>query len=99
MKKYDDLEAFRLWQQGRTDREIAAVFGVSRTIIQRWRDTLELPSTVSFPWLDTAQFRMVREGREFVVLPPEVVYKRIRRGCEVWAVEIRVQPGFFGKKV
>ena len=99
MKKYDDQEAFRLWQAGRTDREIAAVFGVSRTIIQRWRDTLEIPSTVSYPWLDTSRWTMARQGRDFVVLPPDVVYKQFRRGCEVWAVEIRVQPGIFGKRI
>ena len=99
VKKYDDETAFRLWQQGRIDREIAAVFGVSRTIIQRWRDTLELPSTVTYPWLNTRAWRLTRHGRDYIVLPPEVVYKQVRRGSEVWAVEIRVQPGFFGKKV
>lgn len=99
VKKYDDEEAFRLWQQGRTDREIAAVFGVSRTIIQRWRDTLELPSTVNYPWLDTSAWSLTKHGRDYIVLPPEVVYKQVRRGSEIWAVEIRVQPGFFRKLV
>lgn len=99
VKKYDDEEVFRLWQQGRTDNEIAAVFGVSRTIIQRWRDTLELPSTVLYPWINTMAWKLTRHGRDFIVLPPPVVYKLERRGCHIQAVEIRVQPGIFGKKL
>ena len=99
VKKYDDEAAFRLWQQGRTDREIAAVFGVSRTIIQRWRDALELPSTVSFPWINTQAWRLTRHGRDYIVLPPAMVYKLERAGSEVRALEIRVQPGIFGKKL
>ena len=99
VKKYDDEAAFRLWQQGRTDSEIAAVFGVSRTIIQRWRDALELPSTTLFPWINTQAWRLTRHGRDYIVLPPAMVYKLERRGCEVRALEIRVQPGIFGKRV
>ena len=56
-KKYNDLTAFLLWQEGKTDAEIASVFGVSRTIIQRWRDTMELPST-STRTIDTAKYRI-----------------------------------------
>lgn len=43
-KRYTDEDAFKLWQQGKTDAEIAHELGVSRTIIQRWRNVLELPS-------------------------------------------------------
>jgi len=99
VKRYDDREAFRLWQQGRTDNEIAAVFGVSRTIIQRWRDALELPSTVLYPWINTMAWKLTRHGRDYIVLPPAVVYKLERRGGHVQAVEIRVQPGIFRKRL
>ena len=99
VKRYSDELAFQLWQQGKTDGEIAGVFGVSRTIIQRWRDTLELPSTVLFPWIDTSRYRLVLQGKDYIVLPPEYLYKLIRRGCEVWAVQIRVQPGIFRKGI
>ena len=87
------------FREGRTDREIAAVFGVSRAIIQRWRDALELPSTVTFPWINTQAWRLTRHGRDYIVLPPAMVYKLERAGSEVRALEIRVQPGIFGKKV
>lgn len=99
VKHYNDEEAFRLWQQGRTDGEIAAVFGVSRTIIQRWRDALELPSTVLYPWINTAAWKLTRHGRDYIVLPPAVVYKLERQISEVRALEIRVQPGIFRKKL
>lgn len=56
-KKYDDARAFELWQEGKTDAEIASVFGVSRTIIQRWRDVLELPST-SKQKIDTRKYHL-----------------------------------------
>lgn len=67
-KKYDDREAFALWQAGKTDAEIASAFGVSRTIIQRWRDVLELPST-SKQAVDTKKFRLEknRDGAYIVM--------------------------------
>ena len=68
IKKYDDREAFSLWQAGKTDAEIASAFGVSRTIIQRWRDVLELPST-SKKRIDTKKFRLVKnESGAFIVI-------------------------------
>lgn len=68
VKKYDDREAFSLWQAGKTDAEIASAFGVSRTIIQRWRDVLELPST-SKKRIDTKKFRLVKnESGAFIVI-------------------------------
>lgn len=67
-KKYDDREAFALWQAGRTDAEIASAFGVSRTIIQRWRDVLELPS-IAKTKIDTKKFRLTKnESGTFIVL-------------------------------
>ena len=57
-KRYDDHRVFALWQAGKTDAEIASVVGVSRTIIQRWRDTMELPSTKKSR-VETKKYRLV----------------------------------------
>lgn len=43
-RKYTDQELFDLWKQGKTDAEIGAAVGVSRAMIQKWRDNMELPS-------------------------------------------------------
>lgn len=56
-KRYSEHRAFVLWQAGKTDAEIASVVGVSRTIIQRWRDALELPSTAKNT-VDTKKYRL-----------------------------------------
>lgn len=45
--RFDDLKAFALWQEGKSDLKIAKAIGVSRSTIQQWRTTLELPSTYS----------------------------------------------------
>ena len=58
-RKYSDKQLFRMWQAKKTDAEIARAIGVSRTIVQRWRDSLELPSTYLHKDLDTKKFRMV----------------------------------------
>lgn len=57
LKRYDDREAFKLWQEGKTDAQIASALGVSRTIIQRWRDVLELPSTHK-KMINTKKYRL-----------------------------------------
>lgn len=44
-KKYTDQQLFDLWQEGKSDAEIAACVGVSRAMIQRWRDIMEIPSS------------------------------------------------------
>lgn len=56
-KRYDDHRVFKLWQAGMSDAEIASDIGVSRTIIQRWRDTMELPSTKKSA-VDTKKYRL-----------------------------------------
>lgn len=56
-RRFTDPDAFKLWQEGNTDAQIAAKFGVSRAIIQRWRDVLELPST-SKQKVDTQKYRL-----------------------------------------
>ena len=56
-KHYSEQEVFSLWQAGKTDAEIASAVGVSRTIIQRWRDILELPSTAKNN-VDTKKYRL-----------------------------------------
>lgn len=57
-RKFQDTDAFDLWQKGYSDSQIGAALGVSRAIIQRWRDTLELPSTAD-PNTDTKKYRLV----------------------------------------
>lgn len=54
-RRFDDRDAFRLWQEGCSDAKIAACLGVSRAIIQRWRDVMELPSTKKGP-IDTSKY-------------------------------------------
>lgn len=67
-KHYKDEEAFRLWQNGNTDAEIAAACGVSRALIQKWRDTLELPSTTRTP-VDTKKYRLAQlQDGTYIVL-------------------------------
>lgn len=58
-KRYKDEDAFQLWQDGKTDAEIAKVCGVSRALIQKWRDTLELPPTTK-GLIDTKKYRLAR---------------------------------------
>lgn len=67
-RRYTDEDAFRLWQEGKNDCEIGAILGVSRQIIQRWRDTMELPSTNKQP-VDTKNYHLVRtsETEMFVI--------------------------------
>lgn len=43
-RKFADADAFTLWQQGRSDGQIAAEVGVTKSCIQAWRSRLELPS-------------------------------------------------------
>lgn len=44
-RRYTDEQLFHLWQKRYTDEQIGKSVGVSRQLIQRWRDQLELPST------------------------------------------------------
>ena len=68
-KRYRDEDAFRLWQEGKTDAEIAKECGVSRALIQKWRDTLELPSTTKEP-VDTKKYRLahLQDGTAVVLI-------------------------------
>ena len=56
-RKFDEEEAFSLWQQYMTDHEIAEALGASRGYIQEWRSQLELPSTATRP-IDTKKYRL-----------------------------------------
>ena len=58
-QKYCNRAAFALWQEGKNDMEIANALGVSRALIQRWRDTLELPSTTRHH-VDTKKYRLLQ---------------------------------------
>lgn len=70
-RRYTDQEAFQLWQEGHTDSEIARRVGVSRALIQKWRDTLELPSTTKEP-IDTKKYRLAQlQDGTVVVLKDE----------------------------
>ena len=66
-RTYSDEELFRLWQDGYTDEQIAQTVGVSRQLIQRWRDQLELPSTSKFR-INTQKYRLttLRDGTYIV---------------------------------
>lgn len=66
-RRYTDEQAFTLWQEGKNDCEIAAVLGVSRQIIQRWRDTMELPSTAKGD-IDTGKYRLVKTAKGMFVI-------------------------------
>lgn len=44
-KRYTDQQLFELWQEGKSDAEIASAVGVSRAMIQKWRDIMEVPSS------------------------------------------------------
>lgn len=58
-RRFTDDEAFALWKDGKNDFEIGASLGVSRQMIQKWRDTMELPSTAKYD-IDTDKYRMVK---------------------------------------
>lgn len=67
-KRYSEQAAFLLWQQGKTDPQIASILGVSHTIIWRWRDTLELPSHTKQS-IDTKKYRLLQaeDGTFFAI--------------------------------
>lgn len=66
-RTYSDEQLFQLWQDGYTDEQIGKTIGVSRQLIQRWRDQLELPSTSKFR-IDTQKYRLttLRDGTYIV---------------------------------
>ena len=66
-RRYTDEEAFALWKAGKNDCEIGAVLGVSRQIIQRWRDTMELPSTAKND-IDTEKYHLVKTPKGMFVI-------------------------------
>lgn len=45
-KKYTDEQLFELWQQGLTDPQIAAKVGVTKAVIFKWRDLMEVPASM-----------------------------------------------------
>lgn len=57
-RRYTDEQLFALWQQGKSDAKIGAVVGVSHTVIQRWRDEMELPSHYQ-NHVDTHNYKLV----------------------------------------
>lgn len=66
-RTYSDERLFQLWQDGYTDEQIGQTVGVSRQLIQRWRDQMELPSTSKFH-IDTQKYRLttLRDGTYIV---------------------------------
>lgn len=67
--RYTDEQIFLLWQEGKTDEQIGQAVGVSRQLIQRWRDQLELPSTSKYQ-IDTKKYRLttMRDGTPIVII-------------------------------
>lgn len=74
-KKYTDMQLFKLWQQGKTDAEIGAAVGVSRAMIQRWRDNLEIPST-SKNKIDTKKYRLEETPLGTFVVKDSILTKK-----------------------
>ena len=71
-RRYTDAQVLELWKQGKTDTEIGAAVGVSRAMIQRWRDTMEVPLYSDNP--EAAQYYNLEEtpyGLFVVYEPPE----------------------------
>ena len=71
-RRYTDEQAFALWQDGKSDKEIAEACGVSRQCIQKWRDQLELP--FQNKTIDTQKYRLVylQDGTAVIVQSDEV---------------------------
>ena len=57
-RSFTDEQAFALWQQGKSDSEIGRELGVSRQMINKWRDTMDLPS-INKENVDTSHYRLV----------------------------------------
>lgn len=72
-RRFTDEQAFALWQAYKSDTEIAAIVGVSRQTIQKWRDVLELPSTAK-AIVNTQKYRLckMRDGSYIVVHSDEI---------------------------
>lgn len=66
-RRYTDEEAFALWKAGKNDCEMGHILGVSRQVIQKWRDTMELPSTVKAD-VDTENYHLVRTSKGMFVI-------------------------------
>ena len=66
-RRYTDEEAFALWQAGKNDCEMGHILGVSRQVIQKWRDTMELPSTVKSD-IDTENYHLVKTSKGMFVI-------------------------------
>ena len=72
-RKFDEQQAFALWQRHMTDLEIAGILGVSRGYIQEWRSQLELPSTAK-KHIDTKKYRLtfLQDGTVVVIHSDEL---------------------------
>lgn len=72
-RKFDEQQAFTLWQRHMTDLEIAGLLGVSRGYIQEWRSQLELPSTAK-KRIDTKKYRLtfLQDGTVVVIHSDEL---------------------------
>lgn len=74
-RKFDEQQAFSLWQQYMTDLEIAKALGVSRGYIQEWRSQLALPSTSTAKKpINTKKYRLsfLRDGTVVVIHSDEL---------------------------
>ena len=72
-RRYTDQQLFQLWQEGKNDIEIGKAVGVSRQLIQRWRDQMELPTTFNST-IDTQKYRLatLQDGTPIVIQTDEL---------------------------
>ena len=72
-RRFSDNHAFSLWQEGKSDTEIAAACGVSRQCIQKWRDQLELP-LLSKTNANPQKYRLdyLQDGTVFIIQSDEL---------------------------
>ncbi len=66
-RQYTDEQAFALWKAGKNDCEIGKALGVSRQAIQKWRDTMELPSNFKSD-IDTENYRLIKTPNGMFVI-------------------------------
>ncbi len=65
-RKCDISTIFSLWQQGYSDAQIAKQLGTSRTLIQKYRDTYEIPSNKTIT--DTYRYHLVETSYGIFVM-------------------------------
>lgn len=72
-RKFSEEEAFRLWQSGMSDTQIAKALGVSHQSIHQWRNLLEIPTHYK-NYVDTTKYRLAKtqDGTTIVIKTDEL---------------------------